>query len=76
MSKCNMDHSTVDVKHKYEAQKEELPDDICALFDDFLNRNNSQTTLNEMFHLLKKYDLADELERLERNRNMRSLLLE
>ncbi|SFE39584.1 hypothetical protein SAMN05428981_105176 [Bacillus sp. OV194] len=75
MSKCNMDHSKDDVKRKYEAWKEELPEDICGLFDDFLNRNNSQPTLNEMFHLLKKYDLADELERLERNRKMRSLLL-
>ncbi|MFC3884936.1 hypothetical protein ACFOU2_16260 [Bacillus songklensis] len=76
MGKCNIDHSKEDVRKKFESQMEWLPEDVCALFDDFLNRERTQEDLNEMFHLLKKYDLAEEEEREERNKKMRFLLLD
>ena len=76
MGTCNLDHSTEDVRKKFEAQMEWLPEDVCALFDDFLNGNQTQENLNDMFHLLKKYDLADKAEREDRNKKIRFLLLD
>jgi uncharacterized protein YicC (UPF0701 family) len=75
MGVCNIDHSAEDVRKKFEAQMEWLPEDICARFDDFLNEEQTQAALNDMFHLLKKYDLAPEAEREERNIQIRFLLL-
>jgi hypothetical protein len=40
----------------------------------FLSRPLSQETLNDAFHLLKKYDLASEEERENRNSQIEALL--
>jgi hypothetical protein len=75
IGKCNLDHSAEDVQQKFNSQSQWLPEDIRSLFHEFLVRNPSQTTLNEMFHLLKKYDLVDEQERKERDRKIKWLIL-
>ena len=75
MGECNLDHSVEDVQQKFNSQSQGLPEDIRSLFHEFLVRNPSQTTLNEMFHLLKKYDLVDEQERKERDRKIKWLIL-
>ena len=49
MGKCNLNHSVEDVQQKFNSQSQWLPEDIRSLFDEFLVRNPSQTTLNEMF---------------------------
>lgn len=70
MSSCNIDHSQEDVKKKYESQSEFLPTEINELFVSFFSKSHSQETLNEVFHLLKKYDLSSEDEKLSRNEKL------
>ncbi|WP_071459610.1 group-specific protein [Bacillus massilinigeriensis] len=70
MSECKMDHSVDDVKKKFAEQKDNLPLDLHPLFQQFLMEEHTQDILNEVFHLLKKYDLASEVERSERNKRL------
>lgn len=70
MSQCNLDHSVEDVLKKYESQKEYLPSELITLLDHFFSKAHSQEKLNEVFHLLKKYDLSNEDEKLARNEKL------
>lgn len=58
MSQCNLDHSLEDVKKKYESQVPFLPEELKPLFAEFFQKEHTQELLNEVFHLLKKFDLA------------------
>jgi hypothetical protein len=73
MAECSIDHSMEDVKKKYESQFEYLPKELKGLFDQFFQEEHTQDILNEVFHLLKKYDLSTEEEK--ENRNNRLLLV-
>ncbi|HDR7793748.1 TPA: group-specific protein [Bacillus luti] len=64
---CNIDHSIEDVVHKLESQKGFVPEAIFKDLKVFLQDNHSQKTLNDIFHLLKKYDLVSEEEQETRN---------
>ncbi|MDM5234796.1 hypothetical protein QUF83_00685 [Bacillus cereus] len=64
---CNIDHSIEDVMNKLESQKSFLSEEICTGLKGFLQGNPSQEILNDIFHLLKKYDLVSEEERETRN---------
>ncbi|MDR2994866.1 group-specific protein [Bacillus cereus] len=64
---CNIDHSMEDVMNKLESQKDFLPEVIFKEVKGFLQGNHSQEILNDVFHLLKKYDLVSEEEREKRN---------
>lgn len=66
MSECKLDHSYEDVKAKYDQQKEFLPGDTASLFENFFHKEHTQDILNEVFHLLKKYDLSSDDEKEER----------
>lgn len=70
MSKCNIDHSREDVIGKLESQVEFLPANLAEGLGHFLQSERPQETLNEVFHLLKKYDLASEKEREERDKKL------
>ncbi|MGM8364924.1 hypothetical protein ACLIBG_05495 [Virgibacillus sp. W0181] len=74
MSSCNIDHSVEDVKQKLADQQDHLPDDIYQECKKFLNGEQDQQSLNELFHLLKKYDLASEAEKTKRNEQMMKLI--
>lgn len=74
MGECNIDHSKADVQEKYQSQKEFLPQDIHPLFDQFFENEHTQDILNDVFHLLKKYDLATEEVRSERNNRLKLVL--
>ncbi len=74
MSECKLDHSFEDVKQKFEQQKEFLPADIIQMFDAFFQKEHTQQILNEIFHLLKKYDLASDEEKLERTNKLNLVL--
>lgn len=74
MSSCNIDHPIDDVKQKLEDQKAYLPGDLYTGSANLLDKNPSQETLNELFHFLKKYDLASEEERAERNEGIKQLV--
>ncbi|WP_433772491.1 hypothetical protein [Bacillus wiedmannii] len=64
---CNIDHSIEDVINKLESQKNFLSEEIFKGVKEFLQGNHSQKILNDVFHLLKKYDLVSEEERETRN---------
>jgi hypothetical protein len=70
LGECKLNHSQEDVKSKYESQAEFLPDDMKQLFDQFFAGEHSQELLNEVFHLLKKYDLASGEEQSARNERL------
>lgn len=74
VSECKLNHSHADVKNKYESQAVYLPEDIKPLFGPFFAKEHSQDLLNEVFHLLKKYDLASEEEKNARNNQLYLLL--
>jgi hypothetical protein len=70
MSECKLDHTKEDVRNKYESQAAFLPEDMKPLFSQFFSEEHTQDLLNEVFHLLKKYDLASEEERNTRNNRL------
>lgn len=74
MSECKLDHSNDDVKKKYESQAAFLPEDMKPLFGQFFEKEHTQDILNEVFHLLKKYDLASEEEKSERTNRLNMVL--
>ncbi|WP_339254758.1 hypothetical protein NSQ43_02710 [Sporosarcina sp. FSL W8-0480] len=62
-----------DVLAKLKEQQVFLPAGIYESGVRFLNERRDQEILNDFFHLLKKYDLADEEERGRRDSEMRKL---
>ncbi|KAB2335707.1 MULTISPECIES: group-specific protein [Bacillaceae] len=74
MSECNVDHSVEDVKGKLHQQKQHLPEGMTERLLQFMEQDHTQEILNEIFHLLKKYDLADEKEKTARNKRFQILL--
>jgi hypothetical protein len=73
MGECNLDHSKEDVLKKFESQREVLPETLSSQWISFLENDLTQSDLNTAFHLLKKYDLASEEERRERENKMKEL---
>lgn len=74
MSRCTIDHSVEDVRGKLEDQKAFLPEALYEKCRQFLAGTIAQETLNEVFHLLKKYDLASEEERVDRNKKLEEVV--
>ncbi|MGG0718519.1 hypothetical protein ABE096_13125 [Robertmurraya massiliosenegalensis] len=74
MSECKLDHSLEDVKNKFEAQSSYLPEEIKSLFEKFYREEHAQDILNDVFHLLKKYDLATDNEKETRNNRLMMVL--
>lgn len=74
MSECKLDHSQEDVINKFKNQHDYLPGRLGEEVELFLTRELPQHTLNDLFHLLKKYDLASNDEREERNRKLKQLI--
>lgn len=74
MGMCNVDHSSEDVINKLETQQCFLSECLVKDLREFLKSNHSQQILNELFHLLKKYDLASKEEREKRNEQLMLLI--
>ncbi|MFE1242925.1 hypothetical protein ACFW35_02245 [Fictibacillus sp. NPDC058756] len=74
MGKCTIDHTLEDVKQKLVDQGPFMPDNLVREVEGSLTEKTDQEFLNEIFHLLKKYDLADETEREERNEKLNDLV--
>lgn len=75
MGTCNLNHSQQDVRMKFESQKAFLPTALSQTLDRYLEKANSQETLNELFHLLKKYDLSTQEEQESRNEKLKQIIL-
>ncbi len=73
MSKCNIDHSYDDVMKKLESQKDFLSQGTYEKSIQILESNPDQLKLNELFHLLKKYDLASDEEKRARDEKIKVL---
>lgn len=74
MGTCKLDHSVEDVRKKLQEQQSYLPESIVNKLETFLNEQVDQQMLNELFHLLKKYDLASPDEQATRNDAFLNLL--
>lgn len=74
LSECKENHSHEDVKSKFESQAEFLPTDLKPSFKLFFEKEHTQDILNDAFHLLKKYDLASDEEKMVRNARLYTLL--
>ncbi|WP_175639495.1 group-specific protein [Metabacillus schmidteae] len=74
MSTCKIDHSTEDVKQKLQEQSTYLNSQLVEKCSRFLSTDISQADLNELFHLLKKYDLSTDEEKNTRNQKIEALL--
>ncbi|MFP5112724.1 hypothetical protein ACSU64_10135 [Bacillaceae bacterium C204] len=74
MSECKLNHTHEDVKNKYELQAAFLPEEMKPLFHQFFEKEHTQDILNEVFHLLKKYDLATEEEQGNRYNRLNLVL--
>ncbi len=59
---------------KLENQSPYMPDALVQEACSFLHQTIAQETLNELFHLLKKYDLASEEDRRNRDAELRKLM--
>ncbi|MBN8210579.1 group-specific protein [Bacillus sp. NTK071] len=73
MGKCTIDYSYGDVLAKLEDQSDFMPDALVQKIYKFLHQTLSQETLNELFHLLKKYDLASKPEKEKRNHEIENM---
>jgi len=74
MSECKLNHLKEDVQSKYHSQASFIPEELKPLFHQFFESTPTQPTLNEVFHLLKKYDLASPEEQNDRNDQLYSVL--
>ncbi|MDG5788425.1 hypothetical protein QA612_13125 [Evansella sp. AB-P1] len=74
MSECKLDHSIEDVRKKLEDQSPFLPSSLQKQLSHYINEKRTQETLNEVFHLLKKYDLSSKDEQKERISKITDLL--
>jgi hypothetical protein len=74
MGKCTIDHTLEDVKQKLVDQATFMPENLVCEVEGSLTEEADQEFLNEVFHLLKKYDLADENEREVRNEKLNRLV--
>ena len=73
MSSCKLDHTLENVKSKLSDQKLFLPENLFVESSQMLEQEQNQQSLNELFHLLKKYDLSTEVEKNDRNNKLRKL---
>jgi citrate synthase len=74
MGECKINHSHDDVRNKFKDQAEYLPQEMKQLFEQFFSEEHTQEILNEVFHLLKKFDLASEKEKQERTNRLYMVL--
>lgn len=70
MGSCNIDHTQDEVKQKLSEQKPFLPTNVADQLAQALTVDVTQESLNDIFHLLKKYDLATEDEQKEREQKL------
>ncbi|WP_285768651.1 hypothetical protein [Peribacillus sp. SI8-4] len=76
MGTCHINHSQQDVRLKLNAQQSFLPPTLSQTLNLFMKNDQPQETLNELFHLLKKYDLSSKDEQESRNQKLNRLMLE
>lgn len=76
MGHCPIDHSLADVQKKLSEQETFLSSVIVEGIKKYLTEDVSQEALNDIFHLLKKYDLADAKERTKRDTKLAKYIID
>lgn len=75
MNSCPIDHTPKDVQKKLAEQQPFLPQELYQKCQQFLEEERDQNTLNDLFHLLKKYDLATAEVKVGRQTALQQLLM-
>jgi len=73
MSSCKLDHSNEEVRNKLHSQRGFIPATLFEQANLYLQGSPAQDKLNELFHLLKKYDLVSAEEQMQRDLSMMAL---
>jgi len=74
MGECKLDHSCDDIRKKLGEQAPYLDGELVIQLEQYLQEERNQEELNRLFHLLKKYDLADQDEQARRREELAALL--
>ncbi|MFJ7639794.1 hypothetical protein [Peribacillus sp. NPDC097225] len=74
MGACNLNHTRQDVRMKLNSQQDFLPKTLGEALKELLEKEQTQEMLNELFHLLKKYDLSSKEEQDARNEKLAQLI--
>lgn len=74
MSSCKIDHTLEDVQKKLADQTPFLSTTLSETCSYYLSNDIDQEELNTLFHLLKKYDLANKEEKAVRNKKIHDLI--
>ncbi|HAL00412.1 MAG TPA: hypothetical protein DCP50_05465 [Exiguobacterium sp.] len=68
------DHSIEDVWRRLERQSQWMPAQFYYQFEELLSLHLEQPILNELYQVLKKYDVLTDIERDERNESIQMLI--
>ena len=68
------DHSNEDVWRRLERQSQWMPAQLYYQFEELLSLHLEQPILNELYQVLKKYDVLTDIERDERNESIQMLI--
>lgn len=74
MDPSTVDHSINDVSRRLERQSQCMPAHLYFQLEELLNWPLEQEVLNQLYALLKKYDVLTDIEREERNISMQMLI--
>ncbi|WP_236634029.1 MULTISPECIES: hypothetical protein [Exiguobacterium] len=69
-----VDHSLKDVSRRLERQSQCMPAHLYFQLEELLNWSLDQEVMNQLYALLKKYDVLTDIEREERNISIQLLI--
>ncbi|WP_235193424.1 hypothetical protein [Exiguobacterium sp. AB2] len=69
-----VDHSLKDVSRRLERQSQYMPAHLYFQLEELLNWSLDQEVVNQLYALLKKYDVLTDIEREERNVSIQLLI--
>ncbi|MCC9625154.1 MULTISPECIES: hypothetical protein [Exiguobacterium] len=69
-----VDHSIEDVSRRLERQSQCMPAHLYFQLEELLNWSLEQEVVNQLYALLKKYDVLTDIEREERNISIQMLI--
>ena len=74
MDPSTVDHSLKDVSRSLERQSQYMPAHLYFQLEELLNWSLDQEVVNQLYALLKKYDVLTDIEREERNVSIQLLI--
>lgn len=74
MDPSTVDHSIEDVSRRLERQSQCMPAHLYFQLEELLNWSLEQEVVNQLYALLKKYDVLTDIEREERNISIQMLI--